>query len=146
MERLIYSSRRRDDTGGSGFSPQFAEIAQVAAELNARSGITGFLLCTPCWFAQILEGETAPLDQLLASLLRDDRHWDLRVLARGSMYQRLFPEWNMGWRHRTIANRIVFLEHDLAHDLPPGSGEVEAVLNVALRLADIRPLDRLIAV
>lgn len=145
MERLIYTSRRRDDTGGSGYSPQFAEIAGFAAEQNARIGLTGFLLCTPCWFAQILEGETGPLDGLLTRLIRDSRHRDLRVLARDNTCQRLFPEWNMGWRHRTIANRIVFLEYGLAHDLPPGSGEVEAVINASLCLARLRPMDHQIA-
>ena len=137
MERRICSSCHRDDPSGSDFSSQFAAIANAAAGLASRYGVTGFLLCTPWWFAQVLEGETDLLDQLMGGLLRHSRNWDIRVLARVNIKERLFSGWAMDWQHHTIANRIVFLETGLSHDLPPGIGEAKAVLDTALRLAGV---------
>lgn len=56
MHRILYTSSRSDDTNQLGQSPDFACIGEHAARNNAKLQITGFLICTPTWYAQVLEG------------------------------------------------------------------------------------------
>jgi Sensors of blue-light using FAD len=71
MERVVYASGRHDDTDGSGYSPDFNAIGEGAARNNIARKITGFLLCTPTWFAQVLEGEPHDIAKLLGQLEQD---------------------------------------------------------------------------
>jgi hypothetical protein len=135
MQRLIYSSSRVDDTDATGFSTEFNDIGEVAVRKNVELGITGFLICTKTWYAQILEGDATAIEELLARIEKDPRHFDLTVLVRESCSEHVFPNWGMGWQHQTIANRIVFLEHQLVHDHAPRIGQAEQVLSVARSLA-----------
>jgi hypothetical protein len=136
MQRLIYASRRVDDTDATGFSATFKEIGEVALRKNTALGVTGFLICTKSWFAQILEGEPAVVETLMACIEKDTRHFNLVVLSRDACSDTVFPNWGMGWQYQTIANRIVFLEHQLVRDEPPRLGQSEQVLAVARLLAE----------
>jgi hypothetical protein len=120
MRRLIYASARNDDTQGTGYSPDFADIGEHAHISNQSQGITGLLICTPTWFCQTLEGPDAAIEKLLAKIARDRRHFAFTILGESATETRLFPAWGMAWRHRTIANRIHFLESGLIQDDPPG--------------------------
>jgi hypothetical protein len=135
MQRLIYASRRVDDTDTTGFSATFKNIGDVSLRKNTERGITGFLICTRCWFAQILEGDPALIEPLLATIEKDPRHFNLLVLSRETCDDVVFPDWGMGWQYQTIANRIVFLEHQLVRDEPPRMGQAQQVLSVAKLLA-----------
>jgi blue light- and temperature-responsive anti-repressor len=135
MQRLIYSSSRVDDTDANGFSTEFNDIGEVAVRNNAGLGITGFLICTKTWFAQVLEGKEAAVEDLLAKIEKDPRHFNLTILSRESCSDLVFPNWGLGWQHQNIANRIVFLEHQLVHDQAPRLGQAEQVLSVARHLA-----------
>jgi Sensors of blue-light using FAD len=135
MERVVYVSRRRNDTDSAGYSSVFDEIGEKAARNNAARGLTGFLLCTPTWFAQVLEGEASTIAALLDRLKQDVRHFDLRVLDQQACQTRQFPLWGMGWRHQTISNRIVFLTHGLVQEAPPHVSQAQAILRVCHDLA-----------
>jgi hypothetical protein len=135
MQRLIYSSSRVDDTDVNGFSTEFNDIGEVAERNNAALGLTGFLICTRTWYAQILEGEEASIDELMAKIEKDPRHFNLNILSRETCSEQVFPQWGLGWQHQNIANRIVFLEHQLVQDHAPRLGQALQVLKVAQGLA-----------
>jgi hypothetical protein len=135
MERLVYCSRRVDDTDAAGFSPSFKEIGEVAAKNNVALNVTGFLLCTPTWYAQVLEGERDTLATLLVRLERDSRHLGMEILSSTKCKEKSFPAWGMGWRHQNISNRIHFLRHELVHDEPPRASQVNSILEVCHILA-----------
>jgi uncharacterized membrane protein (DUF373 family) len=74
------------------------DILRTARAHNADRGITGMLLYSNGTFVQVLEGEEAVLDDLLARIKRDTRHTALRVLERKKIEQREYADWSMGFK------------------------------------------------
>jgi hypothetical protein len=71
------------------------DILRVARTRNALAGITGVLMYYDGLFLQVIEGDEAPLDELLGKLRGDRRHRDLRVLLDERSDERHFPDWAM---------------------------------------------------
>lgn len=71
------------------------ELVRTSARNNARRKVTGLLLYKNDRFIQLLEGEQAVVEGLMASLESDDRHEDVQVLDAGPGADRRFPDWNM---------------------------------------------------
>ena len=92
MDRsLLYVSRRLatlDD---------LAAIVAVSRTRNAALAITGALVASHNWFAQILEGPGASIDALMASIHRDRRHRDVQVLVHEDIERRQFPDWALAY-------------------------------------------------
>lgn len=72
-------------------------IVAAAIVGNALSGITGALICTGEYFAQVIEGDAAAIDALLERLRADPRHTDLLVVDRGPIERRRFGDWSMAY-------------------------------------------------
>jgi hypothetical protein len=53
-------------------------------------------LFTERYFLQYLEGEAAVVDALYASICRDMRHRNVRLLLRKPIQQRDFSRWSLG--------------------------------------------------
>jgi hypothetical protein len=66
---------------------------------NERLGVTGCLLLAGRCFAQVLEGERATVQTLARRIAADPRHREVRVLSEGSVAEREFAGWSMGWLH-----------------------------------------------
>jgi hypothetical protein len=95
LESLLYVSE-------SKIAPSEAEntlgrILATAHAANPEVGITGALLFTGKHFAQVLEGETAAVDETIASITRDPRHGQLSIVAREPLAERRFPDWSMAY-------------------------------------------------
>jgi Sensors of blue-light using FAD len=135
MHRILYTSSRRDDTDNLGQSPDFARIGGHAARNNAALNITGFLICTPTWYAQVLEGEKSRLLTLLEVISADPRHSNLTVLDTHPMTTPMFSNWSMAWRHQSISNRILFLERELVQVEQPTLMQASALYDLAKVLA-----------
>lgn len=92
MKRMTYMSRFARPL-------EQAEVDQIgvhAATRNAVDGITGVLLTMGPVFFQIIEGDEAPVDDLYARVLCDDRHTDIIcVRTEADVVDRLFPDWSM---------------------------------------------------
>jgi len=90
LERLVYVStaaNRHDLTG------QAAMIADQSATRNHENGIGGALVAHDGHFVQALEGERPALDRLLKRLEDDPRHYDLVLVDRWRVDERLFEGW-----------------------------------------------------
>jgi len=72
------------------------QILRRSREHNFRADLTGYLVFDGVWFAQLLEGEAAALDDVMARITADPRHSDLRLLMREDITQRCFESWCMG--------------------------------------------------
>jgi len=90
---LIYASRENLEVSDAILN----EILAEARKANQARGITGYLLYMHGTFAQYLEGEADEVEAIFASISRDRRHRDVTVIARGSIGQRLFNGWSMGF-------------------------------------------------
>ena len=97
-------------------------ILAVARRHNASADITGLLLLRGGMFVQFLEGTAEDIDQLLASIRRDERHTDVKVIIEEPVDRRRFPDWRMGFRRprETAAPRRGGVR-DSFHDLTSGS-------------------------
>ena len=92
LEQLIYVST---DTREVTNPIRAADILAEARRNNARDDITGVLTFTGGQFIQVLEGHPDRLEDLLARLVVDQRHRDLRILARRPIVHRDFQSWDM---------------------------------------------------
>lgn len=76
---------------------EVARILSVADARNPGLGITGALILARGHFAQLLEGPSEGIDEMMSSLRRDPRHTDINVLVREPVAERRFPEWAMAY-------------------------------------------------
>lgn len=90
--QLVYISERCAGTDDAAIN----KIKLRAEPNNHRRNITGALLFTERYFLQYLEGEAAVVDALYASIGRDSRHTNVRLLMRKPIQQRDFARWSLG--------------------------------------------------
>lgn len=90
--QLVYISERCASTDDTAIN----KIKLRAEPNNHRRNITGALLFTERYFLQYLEGEAAIVDALYASICRDTRHNNVRLLLRKPIAQRDFLRWSLG--------------------------------------------------
>ena len=96
MQRLLYISKSRiADADKQSAVSQTVEHAQIN---NARLGITGALLFTGLYFAQVLEGSSEAIQTLMADIKTDTRHGKVVVVDESPITERLFPDWQMAYQ------------------------------------------------
>lgn len=78
-----------------GIEPSVARILAQSRVNNAKRGLVGALYFGDGCFFQCLEGRTADVDRLYATLLQDPRHTDLQVLSRRPIDNTSFTTWAM---------------------------------------------------
>ena len=93
LERLVYQSRASHEFG----SLHLFQLLTSARLRNEHLAITGHLLYSDGMFTQCLEGPADSLDQLWQSLLRDERHHDVKLMGRHPIVERRFPDWTMAF-------------------------------------------------
>ena len=91
MIQLAYSSTAH----GNLASGEVFEIIETSARNNLRDDLTGMLIFANDRFFQIIEGEAAAIDGLMARLQADPRHHSIEVLHRQEIGERSFPRWRM---------------------------------------------------
>ena len=92
---LLYVSR---STGLPGAANDNVEaIVATARASNPGLGLTGAMLFSGEYYAQVLEGTVASVDQLMARVAKDSRHDSLLVVAREPIVARRFSNWSMAY-------------------------------------------------
>ncbi len=89
--RLQYVSRAAADLAPGAVQ----EIVAWSSAFNARADITGALIATGTHFSQVLEGPASAVEPLMASIARDPRHRDVRILYEATTARRRFGTWAM---------------------------------------------------
>ncbi len=74
------------------------ELLAQCRKNNAELGITGMLLYKGGNFMQVLEGEESTVRSLYAKIGSDPRHKGEILLQQGTLEERQFPGWSMGYR------------------------------------------------
>ena len=90
------------------------QIVATATARNPGAGLTGALLFTGTYFAQVLEGRDDAVDALLARLRHDPRHDQLQIVNRNVVDQRQFAQWNMAYHgpSQFVARHVTRLVND----------------------------------
>lgn len=92
---LMYVSSARRKFGPA----DLAELLTVAREKNSRLGITGMLLYKAGLFLQVLEGDSVRVRELYSKIASDERHRACSVVLEGTLPERRFSDWSMGFRN-----------------------------------------------
>jgi Sensors of blue-light using FAD len=91
--QLMYRSHSRIPQGQRDAA--LGEIFSAARSKNKSLDITGALLITDHYFAQILEGDETGVRSLFERIGQDERHEDVRLVKEGMVAGRTFPRWAM---------------------------------------------------
>jgi hypothetical protein len=73
------------------------DLVELARIRNGRLGVTGAIIFTGSFFAQLIEGLTNPIDELWISIGKDPRHSGIRVVNRMEVQDRYFSGWTMAY-------------------------------------------------
>jgi hypothetical protein len=73
------------------------DVVQNASLRNHSLYVTGALLYTGSHFAQLLEGPRGAVEQLRASILRDDRHCNVQTVLEETIEGRRFEGWSLAY-------------------------------------------------
>ena len=92
LVRCLYASRARQPLVPADTDA----ILEQSRRNNPPRGITGLLCFVDDIFVQVLEGGRDPVSDLFATIVRDDRHTGVRILAYEEIGERRFGHWNMG--------------------------------------------------
>jgi hypothetical protein len=93
LTRLLYMSHSRIPR--TDRPTVLAQIFSYARSHNKAAAISGALLITDHYFAQVLEGPPGAVEELYGRISDDPRHEQLTVLETATSTQRVFPGWAM---------------------------------------------------
>jgi Sensors of blue-light using FAD len=115
MLQLVYVS-----AASAPFTSEALQVLLTKARLrNSVYSVTGLLLYHSGSFLQILEGAETGVELIYASIQRDARHTNPKILHRETISQREFGDWSMGFMDTSL------------WQLPPGMIEYHRVPQVA---------------
>lgn len=134
LRQIIYTSRAL----GVFDKAAIHDLRCTCKRNNAVRDITGILLFTKGFFAQILEGESVILDEIFNKIQLDPRHFALRYLVDDQIEQRSCPDWSMAFYDlRTTAySDFLKIENQLRAIRPGNRAAIERFL---LHLTDVMP-------
>jgi len=102
-------------------------VLQVARRNNRQLDVTGCLLYSGRYFAQVLEGRKEQVQPLARRIASDPRHRNVRILSENHRIDRQYGGWSMGYLHDSE------LEDSLERLLLEG-GEPTAIADVIDRM------------
>lgn len=115
LVRCMYASRAAAGLDAG----QVAAILAQSRRNNTARGITGILCHADALFIQVLEGGRDAVGDLLATLMRDDRHVGLRILTYEEIAERRFGHWSMGQVDIARVNTALLLKYSERAELNP---------------------------
>ena len=124
LKRLVYVSRV-----AAHLTEMNVQRIQWSSQVrNRRLDLTGMLVFTGRHFAQVLEGREEALRELMASVRRDARHSDLKVVVEQPITQRRFDGWAMGYANRY---EMADVAEELLQGRPATPEVIEQLFNAA---------------
>jgi len=107
LVRLLYASRATAPPTPSVYE----SILEQSRVHNPRLGITGILCYSDDLFIQVLEGGRDAVCELYNTLVRDERHRDVRILSFEEIRERRFGGWTMGQVNLAKVNPSLLLKY-----------------------------------
>lgn len=95
---------------------------------NPPRGITGLLCHADGIFIQVLEGGRDAVSDLFTTIVRDDRHQGVRLLAFAEIPERRFGHWTMGRVDFARVNASLLLKYSVRPGLDPFTSPAAATL------------------
>lgn len=115
LVRLLYASRATKP-----ITPVAHEsILEQSRIHNPRLGITGVLCYSDDLFIQVLEGGRDEVCELYNTIVRDERHQNVRILSFEEIRERRFGNWTMGQVNLAKVNPSLLLKYGERAELNP---------------------------
>jgi Sensors of blue-light using FAD len=127
FERIVYVSKAHPDVGAR----DAYDIIRVAHNRNSRCGLTGALLMLDGHFLQVLEGEGFHINERLAAICKDPRHYDVQLRSRVAVDTPAFPDEWMALRLADGVPDLVKTEFNYQPGFPPELFNAEQLLAFA---------------
>ena len=118
--QIIYSSEASTPMQ----TDDLEELLGHARRSNATKGITGALVYAEGMFLQILEGDKAEVQDLMAEIRRDVRHETVIVLREGEIPVAIFGSWKMAYVEATPQQVAKWAGLSVARDTTESLGEI----------------------
>jgi hypothetical protein len=115
LVRLLYASRAPAPLTASVVD----SILEESRRNNPRLGITGILCFSDDLFIQVLEGGRDQVCELYNTIVRDDRHFNVRILSYEETCERRFGGWTMGQVNIDKVNPALLLKYSERAELNP---------------------------
>ncbi|NDB10617.1 MAG: BLUF domain-containing protein, partial [Betaproteobacteria bacterium] len=97
MIRVTYLSQATEPFSARAL----VDLLEHCREKNPRLGVTGVLIYANGTFLQVIEGDEAAVDRLMAVIERDSRHTNVKIVRRESVTSRQYSDWSMGFERVT---------------------------------------------
>jgi len=97
MIHLIYVSSATRPMG----EQDLLDLLEQSRSRNLRQQVTGMLVYRDGAFLQVLEGESADVQDIYRSIVMDNRNTGHYLIAKESITERNFPNWSMGFKDLT---------------------------------------------
>jgi hypothetical protein len=115
LVRLAYASR-----AAATLTAEIMEsILEQSRQNNPALGVTGILCYSDGLFIQVLEGGRDEVCDLYNTIVRDDRHGSVRILAYEEITERRFGGWTMGQVNIRKINPALLLKYSEKAVLDP---------------------------
>ena len=102
---LAYVSRSRISGTSEDVDAAITSILESARRNNLACAVTGALLYTEGWFAQILEGPLEGIELTFELIMADRRHANITVLQFHPVQERAFSVWSMAYSGSDVETR-----------------------------------------
>mgnify|MGYP006287169749 CR=1 FL=1 len=130
LVRCLYASRAATTLSATALD----EIFVQSRRNNPHRGITGLLCFTSDVFVQVLEGGRDEVCDLYNSIVRDDRHSQVRLLAYEEIAERRFGNWTMGQVDAKTVNPSLLLKYSKTASLDPFAITGQATMALLMEL------------
>ncbi|MGA3040118.1 MAG: BLUF domain-containing protein [Bryobacteraceae bacterium] len=132
MRQIVYAS-----AAAQPFTRQdLIELLKTARQRNHAADISGMLLYHSGSFLQVLEGPDEDVEALYAKIRKDPRHTNFLLLLRGTIQNKEFENWSMGFVDTTeLAERPAGFV-DYVTQLKNGTLDVTGARKILRRFQD----------
>ena len=130
LVRCLYASRPAKPLP----APRLDEILKQSRRNNPRMGVTGLLSFSNDLFVQVIEGGRDEVCELFNTIVRDDRHRDVRLLSYEEISERSFGSWTMGQVNMKAVNPTLLLKYSEKAELNPFTSSGRATMALLMEL------------
>lgn len=128
---LLYVSRSCAPFRGNERPPAVKQIVDWSRGYNASRDITGALIWTPAYFAQVLEGDASEVLFLFGRISRDERHAAVTLMSADEQTERSYAGWSLAYAggSHVVQDRLGHA-HDIgsANDFADAAKEVRQLI------------------
>lgn len=131
LVRCLYASRSTKPLPASLLN----EVLDQSRRNNPGKGITGLLCVANDIFVQVIEGGRDEVCELFNTIVRDERHRDVRLLVYEEIAERRFGGWTMGQVNIESINPALLLKYSAKTELNPFASSGQATMALLMELA-----------